>query len=244
MVALLTARAVSKRFGATRALSEVDLRLVAGERLAVLGENGAGKSTLMKILAGVYPPDSGAMILDGRPYRPGSPADALAAGVSIVYQEPSFFPRLTVLENLFVGRELRAVGGGVHWRRMRLAAHDLFSSLEMPIDLLGRRMDELSLAEQQLVLIARAVDQDSKVLILDEPTSILTARETDRLFGLVDQLAARGVAILYITHRFDELKRVADRFVVLKDGQLAGELPAENADMAPILPAPGWQQRG
>ena len=235
MVALLTARAVSKRFGATRALSEVDLRLVAGERLAVLGENGAGKSTLMKILAGVYPPDSGAMTLDGRPYRPGSPADALAAGVSIVYQEPSFFPRLTVLENLFVGRELRAVGGGVHWRRMRSAAHDLFTSLEMPIDLLGRRMDELSLAEQQLVLIARAVDQDSKVLILDEPTSILTARETDRLFGLVDQLAARGVAILYITHRFDELERVADRFVVLKDGQLAGELPAENADHDRII---------
>jgi len=235
MAAVLTARAVSKRFGATRALSEVDLRLAAGERLAVLGENGAGKSTLMKILAGVYPPDSGAMTLDGRPYRPGSPADALAAGVSIVYQEPSFFARLTVLENLFVGREPRAVGGGVHWRRMRSAAHDLFTTLEMPVDLLGLLMGELSLAEQQLVLIARAVDQDSKVLILDEPTSILTARETDRLFGLIDQLARRGVAILYITHRFDELKRVADRFVVLKDGQLAGELPAENADHDRII---------
>ncbi|WP_341358668.1 sugar ABC transporter ATP-binding protein [Georgenia sp. M64] len=199
--------------------------LRGGERLAVLGENGAGKSTLIKAIAGVHPPDGGGLLLDGDEYAPRSPAEALAAGVSIVYQEPSYFPRLSVLENLFVGRELASRTGVLRWREVRRQAEQLFRRLELPTSLLDRQMGDLRLAEQQLVLIARAVDVQAKVLILDEPTSILTDAEASRLFAVVRTLADEGVSVLYITHRFDELSKVADRLIVLRDGRLVGELP-------------------
>jgi rhamnose transport system ATP-binding protein len=232
---VLQASEISKRFGATAALTGVSFTLAAGERLAVLGENGAGKSTLIKVIAGVHAPDEGTLQLAGEDYSPASPAAALAAGVSIVYQEPSLFGRLSVLENLYVGREMRDRLGQVDWRRMRRSASALFERLELPKRLLSRRMDSLSLAEQQLVLIARAVDVDAKVLILDEPTSILTDAEARRLFTIVGRLASDGVGIIYITHRFDELAHVADRFIVLKDGQLVGEMPAAGANHDHIL---------
>lgn len=231
----LALRGLSKRFGATTALSDVSFDVAQGERLAVLGENGAGKSTLMKVLVGVHKADSGSIELDGEPFRPDSPAAAMAAGVSIVYQEPSFFEHLSVLENVFVGRELVTRTGDLAWARMREAARDAFAELDLDPGLLGRPMGSLSLAEQQMALIARAVHVKCKVLILDEPTSILTANEAERLFGIVDRLAAKGVTILYITHRFDELPRVADRVVVLKDGALAGDLPAGKADHDSII---------
>ncbi|MEO3791468.1 sugar ABC transporter ATP-binding protein [Nonomuraea sp. B10E15] len=232
---ILSASGLSKSFGATTALDDVGFTLGAGERLAVLGENGAGKSTLIKIIAGVYPPDGGEMVLDGAPHRPASPGAALAGGVSVVYQEPSFFPRLSVLENLYVGREPRDRAGQVDWRRMRGRGEELFRRLDVPVELLTRRMDALSLAEQQLALIARAVDVEAKVLILDEPTSILTDAEVRRLFLIVQRLSEAGVGVLYITHRFEELEHVADRFIVLKDGRLAGDLPASEADHDRIL---------
>ncbi|WP_165977869.1 sugar ABC transporter ATP-binding protein [Nonomuraea diastatica] len=232
---ILSVSGLSKSFGATTALTDVGFTLGAGERLAVLGENGAGKSTLIKIIAGVYPPDGGEMVLDGAPHRPASPGAALAGGVSVVYQEPSFFPRLSVLENLYVGREPRDRAGQVDWRRMRGRGEELFRRLDVPVELLSRRMDALSLAEQQLALIARAVDVEAKVLILDEPTSILTDAEVRRLFLIVQRLSEAGVGVLYITHRFEELEHVADRFIVLKDGRLAGDLPASAADHDRIL---------
>ncbi|MEO3885894.1 sugar ABC transporter ATP-binding protein [Nonomuraea sp. B5E05] len=232
---ILSVSGLSKSFGATTALTDVGFTLGAGERLAVLGENGAGKSTLIKIIAGVYPPDGGEMVLDGAPHRPASPGAALAGGVSVVYQEPSFFPRLSVLENLYVGREPRDRAGQVDWRRMRGRGEELFRRLDVPVELLTRRMDALSLAEQQLALIARAVDVEAKVLILDEPTSILTDAEVRRLFLIVQRLSEAGVGVLYITHRFEELEHVADRFIVLKDGRLAGDLPASEADHDRIL---------
>lgn len=230
----LEARDVSKRFGATTALAEVSFTLKAGERLAVLGENGAGKSTLIKAIAGVHAPDSGSLWLNGTQFAPRSPAEALAAGVSIVYQEPSFFPRLTVLENLFVGRELANHLGVLSWREARRRAEQLFRRLGFPTQLLDRDMGDLRLAEQQLVLIARAVDIEARVLILDEPTSILTNAEATRLFEVVQALADDGVSVLYITHRFDELAKVADRLIVLRDGRLVGELPI-TADHDEIL---------
>ncbi|MDR5700877.1 sugar ABC transporter ATP-binding protein [Agromyces aerolatus] len=216
---------ISKRFGVTTALDGVSFTLKAGERLAVLGENGAGKSTLIKAIAGVHAPDVGSFRLNGADYAPKSPAEALASGVSIVYQEPSFFPRLSVLENLFVGRELSNSLGVLSWRQVRNRAEQLFERLGFSIDLLDREMGELRLAEQQLVLIARAVDVEAKVLILDEPTSILTNSEALRLFEVVRTLADQGVSVLYITHRFDELPQVADRLIVLRDGRFVGELP-------------------
>lgn len=216
---------ISKQFGVTVALDGVSFSLDPGERLAVLGENGAGKSTLIKAIAGVHSPDRGSFRLNGQDYSPKSPAEALASGVSIVYQEPSFFPRLTVLENLFVGRELANSVGVLSWRAVRRRAEKLFERLGFPVDLLDREMGDLRLAEQQLVLIARAVDVESQVLILDEPTSILTNAEAVRLFEVVENLAKQGVSVLYITHRFDELAHVADRLIVLRDGRLVGELP-------------------
>ncbi|WP_350258733.1 sugar ABC transporter ATP-binding protein [Scrofimicrobium sp. R131] len=225
----LSLRGITKRFGATVALNDVSFDVLPGQRLAVLGENGAGKSTLMKILVGAYSPDEGKIELEGTPYSPASPAASMAAGVSIVYQEPSFFPHLTVLENFYVGRENTDKLGNLTWEAMRKHAAEALVDLDLDPRLLSRTMGTLSLAEQQMVLIARAVDVKCEVLILDEPTSILTASEVDRLFATIDRLATRGVSILYITHRFDEIPRVADRVVVLRDGVLAGDIPAGEA---------------
>lgn len=220
---LLTVERLSKRFGATKALTDVDFVIDRGERVAIMGENGAGKSTLMKLISGVYPPDSGRMTLNGEQYSPESPTDAIAAGVSTVYQEPNGFPHLTVLENLYAGRQTTRALGWLNRKAMGEQAGELLARLQLPMRLLKRRMGDLSLAEQQQVLIARAVASDAAVLILDEPTSILTGTEAGRLFELVDQLSASGTAVCYITHRFDELRRVADRFVVLRDGGNSGE---------------------
>ncbi len=220
---MLTVEGLTKRFGATKALTEVNFSIEAGERVAVMGENGAGKSTLMKLVAGVYVPDSGRMRLDGAPYSPATPTDAIRSGVSTVYQEPSGFPHLSVLENLSMGRQTKRALGWLDNRAMAAEAGELLARLHLPTRLLKRRMGDLSLADQQQVLIARAVADDAKVLILDEPTSILTDTESERLFALVDQLSAAGTAICYITHRFDELERVAERFVVLRDGRNSGE---------------------
>lgn len=226
---LLTASGLSKSFGATRALQDVDLRLDPGERVAVLGENGAGKSTLMKILAGAHPPDEGTMTFLGEEYAPASPAAALAAGISIVFQEPTFFGQLSVLENIFVGQEVRDRWGNLRWAAMRAEARALFRRLDLSERLLDRDMESLSLGNQQLVLIARAIHQNARVLILDEPTSILTDNEAAKLFDLVDQLSAGGGGVLYISHRLREFERVADRLVVLKDGRLVGEMAASEA---------------
>ena len=226
---LLTAQGLNKSFGATTAIADVSFNLNAGERLAVVGENGAGKSTLMKILAGVYPPDNGDMTFLDEPYQPQSPADALAVGLSIVYQEPTFFSQLSVLENIFVGRELRDRWGNLRWSAMQMEARDLFRRLELPDHFLGRNMDALSLGNQQLVLIAKAIHQKARVLILDEPTSILTDSEANKLFGLVEEVVQSDGGVLYITHRFEEFERVADRLIVLKDGSLVGEMPVAEA---------------
>lgn len=220
---LLTARGLTKRFGATKALTDVDFDIHAGERVAIMGENGAGKSTLMKLIAGVYTPDAGSLTLGGDAYAPATPTDAIRAGVSTVYQEPSGFSHLTVLENLFMGRQTTRALGWLDKKSMGREAGELLARLQLPARLLKRRMGDLSLADQQQVLIARAVANEARVLILDEPTSILTDTESERLFQLVDQLSAAGTAVCYITHRFDELERVADRFVVLRDGQNSGE---------------------
>lgn len=220
---LLRLEGVSKRFGHTQALAEVDLEVRSGESVAVLGENGAGKSTLMKILAGVHRPDAGEMIFDGEPYAPHSPADANARGIVMVHQEPTFLPHLTVLQNLFAGRERVGRLGGIRWRAMRAEAQELFREVGLDEAMLDRRMGTLSLGEQQLVLIARAFHHDAKLLILDEPTSILTATESERLFGLVRRWLEHG-AVLYITHRSRELESAAHRAVVLRDGRRVGEL--------------------
>lgn len=222
-VTLLEATDLSKAFGPTQALDKVSLHLDAGEVLAVLGENGAGKSTLMKVLAGVHTADAGSMQLLGESYEPAAPADAMQAGLAVVFQEPTFFPQLSVLENIFAGRAPRSRIGNVQWGEMVRQGHELFIELGLSPELLSRRMEQLSLGHQQLVLIARALHLRAQILILDEPTSILTENEAAKLFSLVEQFTAAGGGVLYITHRFGELAEVADRILVLKDGRKVGE---------------------
>jgi ribose transport system ATP-binding protein len=221
----LSVRGLSRAFGATKALVGVDLEARAGEVHAVIGENGAGKSTLMKVLAGSVAPDGGTMTLEGAPYRPRSPAEARAAGVAIVHQELALCAHMTVAENVTLGRE-PARGPLVDAReteRVTCAALEQVGRADISP---ATRVGDLPIAEQQLVEIARAVSVECRVLILDEPTSSLGKEDADRLFACVRRLRERGTTVLYISHFLEEVRAIADRFTILRDGQTsaAGEI--------------------
>ncbi len=213
--------AVRRRFGATQALAGVDLAVRAGEVHALVGENGAGKSTLMKVLSGAITPDDGVMMLDGQPYQPRSPADGRAAGVAMIYQELSLAPHLSVAENILLGVEPTR-GPLIQWGALRQRAAAALAEVgrpELPLDLPAGR---LSVAEQQLVEIARSVCVGCRVLVLDEPTSSLPQQDVQRLFALIRRLKERGIAIVYISHFLEEVKEICDRFTVLRDGKTTG----------------------
>jgi rhamnose transport system ATP-binding protein len=207
---------VSKRFDATQALSDVSLALLPGEVHSVVGENGAGKSTLIKIMTGLHPADTGQMILDGEPYAPRNAAEAQRRGVAAIYQEPSVFPDLSVAENIFIGHQDQGVV--VDWGSMNEEASRLLSKLDIEID---PRLPAagLTVAGQQAVEIAKAISLDVRVLIMDEPTAALSAHEVERLFRQVRSLKESGVAVLFITHRLDEIFAVSDRISVFRDGR-------------------------
>jgi ribose transport system ATP-binding protein len=218
---LLRMEGVRKRFGATIALDGVDLAVGAGEVLGLVGENGAGKSTLMKVLSGAHPPDDGRMWFDGAPYRPAHPLEARRAGVSMIYQELSLARHLTVMENIVLGMEPMA-GPFVRWKEVRARAVEALAQLgrgDIPPETPVHR---LSVAEQQLVEIARAVAVGTRVLVLDEPTSSLARDDVQRLFELVRRLKARGLGIIYISHFLEEVRALCDRFTVLRDGRSVG----------------------
>lgn len=218
----LEMKGIRKSFGATHALDGVDLRVQAGQVLALVGENGAGKSTLMKILSGVLHPDAGGMMLDGKPYTPRNPHDARLAGVAMVYQELSLAPHLSVTENIMLGME-PANFGVVNRSEARRLALDALAQLghsDIPPNVpVGR----LSVAERQIVEIGRALAIGCRVLVLDEPTSSLAAADIERLFVLIRRLRDQGKAIIYISHFLEEVKKISDRFVVLRDGRSVGE---------------------
>jgi len=212
---------VRHRYGATHALSGVDLEVSGGEVHALVGENGAGKSTLMKVLSGALIPDAGEMHLDGQPYRPQSPADGRAAGVAMIYQELSLAPDLSVAENISLGVEPTR-GPFVRRQELRDRANAALAEIgrpELPLDLPAGR---LSVAEQQLVEIARSVAIGCRVLVLDEPTSTLPQQDVERLFALIRRLRERGLAIIYISHFLEEVKAICDRFTALRDGRTTG----------------------
>lgn len=220
---ILEGRQLSKRFGGVQALRDVHIAVYPGEVHAMLGENGAGKSTLIKILTGLYQPDHGTLLVDGQPVHFADPRDAQARGIVAIYQEPSLFPDLDVAENIFVGRQ-PARHGRIAWSRMYQAAADLLRRLGLRLDPRTRARD-LSIAQQQMVEIARAISIEARVLIMDEPTSSLTPGEVDELLSTVRQLRAAGTAIIFISHRLDELFAIADRVTVLRDGALIGTHP-------------------
>jgi len=219
--ALLRMSGVSKSFGATRALSDVSLDAAGGEVLALIGENGAGKSTLMKILSGAVAPDRGEMHLAGKVYAPRGPHAARLAGVAMIYQELNLAPDLDVVENVMLGQEQQKLGlvrRAEQVRRVRAALEQL-DRADLPLDVpVGR----LSIADQQVVEIARALVIEAKVIVFDEPTSSLTRHDVENLFRAIDRLKRAGIAIIYISHFLEEIRRIADRYVVLRDGTVAG----------------------
>ena len=219
--------AIGKSFPAVRALDGVSLRVAAGEVHGVIGENGAGKSTLMKILAGIERPDEGRLVLDGRPYAPRSAREATDAGVAMIHQELNLAPALSVAENIVLGREPRR-WGFVRRGPMRAEARRRLAEVGAEVDA-DAIVGDLPVAGQQLVEIAKALSQESKVLILDEPTAVLSERETRKLFDLVRRLKEAGTAILYISHLLPEVRGLCDRISVLRDGRLVAETtPAES----------------
>ncbi|VTS02425.1 d-ribose transporter atp binding protein : Ribose import ATP-binding protein RbsA OS=Sorangium cellulosum So0157-2 GN=rbsA PE=3 SV=1: ABC_tran: ABC_tran [Tuwongella immobilis] len=219
-------RAISKRFPGVIALDNVSLALHPGEVVALVGENGAGKSTLMKILAGVYIPDEGEMLLDGATVRFSGVVDAMQAGICLIHQELNLAGNLSVAANLFLGRETTKAfpPGWLDRAAMRREARTWLQRVGLPEELVDTPVDQLSPGHQQLVEIARALSQQARILIMDEPTSSLTSRETDRLVEVIHDLKRQGVTVVYISHRLGEIQRVADRVVVLRDGKNAGGL--------------------
>jgi ribose transport system ATP-binding protein len=213
-------RGVSKAFPGVQALRDVDLELRAGEVLAVLGENGAGKSTLIKILGGAHPPDRGTIHIAGKLTPIQSPMDAQRAGVSIIYQEFNLIPALSARENIFLGRE-RLRFGLLQREQESQQARELFSRLGVTIDP-DVPCRDLSVAQQQLVEIAKALSLDARILVLDEPSATLTPPEVERLFGIIRDLQARGFGLIYISHRLEEIFTIASRVMVLRDGQVVG----------------------
>ncbi|WAB82455.1 sugar ABC transporter ATP-binding protein [Microcella daejeonensis] len=209
---------VAKSFGAVVALSSADLALHSGSIHALVGENGAGKSTLVKIIAGLYRRDSGVYRLDGAEVDFSSTAQAKSAGVAVIYQEPTLFPDLTVAENIFMGRQPRGRLGLIDRAAMRAAASELFARLGVPIDP-DRIAEGLSIADQQIIEIAKAISMDARVLVMDEPTAALSGVEVERLFAVARSLRDGGAAILFISHRFDEVFDLCDRITVMRDGR-------------------------
>jgi rhamnose transport system ATP-binding protein len=219
---LLEVRDIEKTFPGVRALSGVSFEVRAGEVHALLGENGAGKSTLIKIISGVYEPDSGSILIGGRETRFTSPEDAKRAGVATIYQELLLFPELTVAENIFLGHAPRAGMGRIDWSAMRARAEALLASLEIDDLAANQVVGALSVGNRQRVEILRALSHDARILIMDEPTAALTESDVTRLFDIVRRLRARGVGIVYISHRLDEIFAIGDRVTVLRDGAYVG----------------------
>jgi ribose transport system ATP-binding protein len=232
---LLAARGVAKSFGGARALRGVDFTLRGGEVHALLGENGAGKSTLMNILSGAHAPDEGEIAIDGRPVRFDDPREAQAAGIATIYQELDLVPTLDVAANLFLGHE-RVRAGFLDKAAMRGEARRRLQAIDVEIDI-DRRVADLSIGHRQVVAIVKALSGASRILIMDEPTAALTSAEVDRLFRIMRDLSAGGVGIIYISHRLEEVPRIADRVTVMRDGLVAGETSpdAPQAEIVQLL---------
>ena len=225
---------VSKVYPGTMALKEVDFELRSGAVNVLVGENGAGKSTMMKIIAGVEEPSAGQVVLDGKPVRLHSTQEARRLGIGIVFQELNLFPNLSIAENLFIGREVLKAGHAIDTAAQRKRALSLLKDLAADLDpdtLVG----ELRIGEQQIIEIAKALAQDARILILDEPTSALSKPEVEILFRVIADLKARGVGIVYISHRLEELVRIGDYITVLRDGRITGSARMADVDVPWIV---------
>ena len=215
---------IAKTFPGVRALSDVSLALYPGEVTALVGENGAGKSTLVKILTGIYQPDGGEITIDGAPVRFPTAEAASEHGVTAIHQETVLFDALTVAENIFIGHAPTNRFGLIDWKQIHDRARDILDSIGARIDP-RHRLSELGIANRHMVAVARALSVDARVVIMDEPTAALSQKEIEELYELVEKLKADGKAILFISHKFDEIFRIADRYTVFRDGEMVGEPP-------------------
>ena len=230
---LIRLKAIEKRFPGVHALKSVGFDLRPGEVHALMGENGAGKSTLMKIMSGVYQPDGGEILLEGQAVHLPGPAAAQRLGIGMIHQELALMPHLTVAQNIFIGREPRRSFGRLDEDRLNADAAEIFRAMKIDIDPRAEVMD-LSVAKQQMVEIAKALSFRSRILIMDEPTAALNDREVGELFAIIARLKSEGVGIVYISHKMDEIKRIADRVTVMRDGATVGTVGHE-ASIATII---------
>jgi ribose transport system ATP-binding protein len=232
--AIVTAAGISKSFPGVRSLDRVDFEVGRGEVRALVGENGAGKSTLIKIIAGAYRPDEGQLTFNGKSANWASPHEAMAAGVHVIYQELIQFPDMTVAQNIFVNNQPRSRLGLVDRARMGKRSREILAELGSDIDP-DEKVRNLTVASQQMVEIARALNSDAKLIIFDEPTAVLGGPEVRILFDLISKLKTRGVAIVFISHRLEEVFTIADSATVLKDGRLVGTLPVRQLSQSKLV---------
>ncbi|MDQ6673343.1 MAG: sugar ABC transporter ATP-binding protein [Chloroflexota bacterium] len=225
---------ISKHFGATHALQDVSLELWPAEAHALVGENGAGKSTLVKIFAGVHQPDAGTIELDGTPVQIHGPAHARQLGIAVIHQEPRLFPDLSVAENVFLGHQPKTRFGSIDWAGMRRAADRVFAELDVSISA-DSPVRGLSMADQQLVEIAKALSLDARILVMDEPTASLSLHEVARLFSIVRPLRERGLAVLFVSHRLEEVFELCERATVLRDGKHVISAPVSQLTPADMI---------
>ena len=230
---LLRVTGLRKAFPGVQAIRDGSFDLRAGEIHALVGENGAGKSTLIKVLTGVHEPDGGSICVRGTPARFGSPSDSLRAGIVAIYQEFSLVPSLSISANLFLGRE-QAPGGVLRARREHARAREILARLETPLDP-GLRVSRLSVSEQQMVEIARALLADARILIMDEPTAALAPREVKRLFGILRDLVSRGIGIVFVSHRLNEVLEISDRVTVMRDGVTVATKPSAEVSRRELI---------
>ena len=232
---ILEMQQISKSFPGVKALDNIYLKVRKGTIHALMGENGAGKSTMMKILFGIYTPDSGKLIFKGKELKLKGPSDALNNGISMIHQELSPIPHMTVAENIFLGKEpTRSNSGWIDKKKMYAETKKLLDSLDIKINPKSK-MKELSIANLQMVEIATAVSYNADLIIMDEPTSAITEKEVDHLFQIIDNLKSKGVSIIYITHKMDEVFKISDDITVLRDGQFVGSLPAKDLNKDKLI---------
>lgn len=233
---LLQMKNISKTFPGVKALDDVELEVKQGEVHALIGENGAGKSTLIKVLAGIHPPDSGAkFFFEGKEENFTKPLDATMKGIAIIYQDLSLFPNLSVAENIYIGQDSnKKPWTKIKWKNIKSIADRALNELEVDIDSQST-VENLSIAQQQLVEIARAMAFDSKLIVMDEPTSSLSAGEVEKLYKVIEKLKKRGISIIFISHKLKELYRVSDRFTVLRDGKYIGSYNADSIEETRLI---------
>lgn len=231
---LLSIRDITKIFPGVKALDQVSLDVAQGEVHALVGENGAGKSTLVNIISGVHKPDGGQMFFDGQPYAPANPREAQESGIGLVHQETALCPHLSVAENVFLGRMPHKAGGLVDFKKAWAETNKLLQNFSTELNPKAK-VEELSVANQQLVEIIKALSLDCRLLILDEPTSSLTDAETENLFRIIGELKKRGISILYISHRLKEVFRICERITILRDGVLVKTLNTSETNEEEVI---------